>query len=276
MRRRYTVVRVIGISDIPDREKQKEGSKMKRLLILTLIVTLLIAVPSCGDGKAASGSSKASEKKVVRLSKTKLTLEVGQNSTIKLKGAKVNKVKWTSSKRSVATVSKGKIKGKKAGTAVITAKYKSRKYKCKVTVRAEKNDPEQPAGADPSENDEQPAAEKQLTIMLGETKVSVDWKNNDSVAALKELVKDDPLTIQMSMYGGFEQVGKLGTSLPRNDKETTTSAGDIVLYSGNQIVVFYGSNSWSYTRLGYITDQTASGMKKLLGNGDIKLTISME
>ena len=106
--------------------------------------------------------------------------------------------------------------------------------------------------------------------------MAVDWKDNDSVAALKELVKDKPLTIQMSMYGGFEQVGSLGTSLPRNDKETTTSAGDIVLYSGNQIVVFYGSNSWSYTRLGHITDQTASGMKKLLGNGDIKLTLSME
>ncbi len=58
----------------------------------------------------------------------------------------------------------------------------------------------------------------------------------------------------MSMYGGFEQVGEIGTSLPRNDVQTTTSAGDIVLYSGNQIVIFYGNNSWAYTRLGHITD----------------------
>ena len=78
----------------------------------------------------------------------------------------------------------------------------------------------------------------------------------------------------MSMYGGFEQVGSLGTSLPRNDKQTTTEAGDIVLYSGNQIVVFYGSNSWTYTRLGRITDKTAAEMADLLGKGNVTITIS--
>ena len=78
----------------------------------------------------------------------------------------------------------------------------------------------------------------------------------------------------MSMYGGFEQVGSLGTSLPRDDKQITTNAGDIVLYSGNQIVVFYGSNSWAYTRLGRITDKTASEMADLLGNGNVRITIS--
>ena len=255
---------------------------MKRLLILTLIITLIMVVPSCGQGTTAAQSSKTSKKSVIKLSKTKLTLEAGKSKTIKLKGAKASKVKWASSKKQVATVSKGKIKAKKAGTATITAKYKNKKYKCRVTVRDKKADlpvePDQPEvePEQPSENDEQQAAEKQLSLKLGNTNVAVDWKDNDSVAALKELVKDKPLTIQMSMYGGFEQVGSLGTSLPRNDKETTTSAGDIVLYSGNQIVVFYGSNSWSYTRLGHITDQTASGMKKLLGNGDIKLTLSME
>ena len=65
-------------------------------------------------------------------------------------------------------------------------------------------------------------------------------------------------------------------NLPRNDAQTTTSSGDIVLYSGNQIVVFYGSNSWAYTRLGHITDQDEGGMAQLLGNGDVTITISME
>ena len=77
----------------------------------------------------------------------------------------------------------------------------------------------------------------------------------------------------MSMYGGFEQVGAIGTSLPRNDVQTVTSSGDIVLYSGNQIVVFYGSNSWAYTRLGRITDKTPQEMAELLGNGDTTVTI---
>ena len=93
---------------------------------------------------------------------------------------------------------------------------------------------------------------------------------------LKTLCQDRPLTIRMSMYGGFEQVGAIGQSLPRKDSRTTTEAGDIVLYSGDQIVVFYGSNSWAYTRLGHIRDKSAQEMAELLGNGDVTITISTE
>ena len=116
-----------------------------------------------------------------------------------------------------------------------------------------------------------------LTLTIGGTPVQVDWQENASVTALRELVrsKGGSMTVSMSMYGGFEQVGSLGTSLTRNDSQTTTSAGDIVLYSGNQIVVFYGSNSWSYTRLGRITDQNAAGMTQLLGNGNVTLTLTL-
>lgn len=113
-------------------------------------------------------------------------------------------------------------------------------------------------------------------VRIGNKAVNVEWEDNESVQVLRDLCTDKPLNIKMSMYGGFEQVGSIGQSLPRNDKQTTTRAGDIVLYSGNQIVVFYGSNSWSYTRLGHITDQDAKGMAKLLGNGDVTITISME
>lgn len=121
--------------------------------------------------------------------------------------------------------------------------------------------------------------EAQATVMqlkIDDTVVSVEWENNKSVKALKELCADGPLEIQMSMYGGFEQVGSIGTSLPRSDVQTTTQAGDIVLYSGNQMVVFYGSNSWAYTRLGRIMDQTSGDLKRLLGNSDVTITISME
>ena len=120
------------------------------------------------------------------------------------------------------------------------------------------------------------AAEKVLQLKIADTVVEVDWEDNESVAALKNLVNEKQLTVHMSIYGGFEQVGSIGISLPRKDVQTTTSAGDIVLYSGNQIVVFYGSNSWAYTRLGHITDQDTTGMKKLLGNGDVTITVSME
>ena len=113
-----------------------------------------------------------------------------------------------------------------------------------------------------------------MKMSINGTMVNVAWEQNESVDALKQLAAQKPLTINMSMYGGFEQVGSIGQSLPRNDVQTTTSAGDIVLYSGNQIVVFYGSNSWAYTRLGKITDKSASQMKDLLGNGDVTITFT--
>ena len=105
-------------------------------------------------------------------------------------------------------------------------------------------------------------------------KITVEWEDNESVKALAELAGKDGITVDMSMYGGFEQVGSLGQSIKRNDKQTTTSPGDIVLYSGNSIVVFYGSNSWSYTRLGKITGMTESELAELLGNGNVTLTIT--
>lgn len=113
-----------------------------------------------------------------------------------------------------------------------------------------------------------------MKMSINGTMVNVAWEQNESVDALKQLAAEKPLTINMSMYGGFEQVGSIGQNLPKNDVQTTTSAGDIVLYSGNQIVVFYGSNLWAYTRLGKITDKSASQMKDLLGNGDVTITFT--
>ncbi len=120
-----------------------------------------------------------------------------------------------------------------------------------------------------------------MQMMIGETPVTVAWEDNASVEALRALAEgllpaEEGLTIEMSMYGGFEQVGSIGQSLPRDDQQTTTTSGDIVLYSGNQLVVFYGSNSWAYTRLGHITDQTPEQMKALLGSGDVTITLSIK
>lgn len=116
---------------------------------------------------------------------------------------------------------------------------------------------------------------KQLQMEINGTEVTVSWEDNESVIALTELAVKEPIIVQMSMYGGFEQVGSLGMSLPRNDVQTTTSAGDIVLYSGNQIVVFYGSNSWSYTRLGHV-ELSAAEISELLSHGDVAITLSAQ
>ena len=85
-------------------------------------------------------------------------------------------------------------------------------------------------------------SEDTMHLLIGKTEVPVTWEENASVEALKAL---NPITIQMSMYGGFEQVGPVGQRIVHDDVQTDTSYGDIVLYSGDQIVIFYGSNSWA-------------------------------
>ena len=120
------------------------------------------------------------------------------------------------------------------------------------------------------EQEEEPA----LQLTVNGVDVSVLWEDNESVAALIELVREEPLTIQMSPYGGFEQVGPIGQSLPREDVQTTTRPGDLVLYSGDQIVAFYGSNTWAYTRLGRIRDMDPEALTALLGGDAVTLTLS--
>ncbi|MDE5804595.1 MAG: hypothetical protein K2I22_16945 [Lachnospiraceae bacterium] len=119
------------------------------------------------------------------------------------------------------------------------------------------------------------AGEVSILMKIGDEAVTIAWEDNESVRALAELLREQPMSIQMSMYGNFEQVGALGTSLPRDDEQTTTRAGDIVLYSGNQMVVFYGSNSWAYTRLGRITDKSAEELKEMLGSEDVTITLEL-
>lgn len=123
-----------------------------------------------------------------------------------------------------------------------------------------------------AETETEGASEQPMTLRIGEQEVAVTWEENASVEALSDLLGDGPISIQMSMYGGFEQVGPIGQNIVSKDEQTTTEAGDIVLYSGDQIVIFYGSNSWAYTRLGHV-NLSQEEMADLLGNGDVELTL---
>ena len=91
--------------------------------------------------------------------------------------------------------------------------------------------------------------DKTLKLYIDDINIDVTWENNASVNALKEL---ETITVNMHQYGGFEQVGSIGKTITSNDKQITTNPGDIVLYSSNQIVIFFGSNTWSYTKLGHL------------------------
>ncbi len=114
----------------------------------------------------------------------------------------------------------------------------------------------------------------ELTLKINDIEVDVIWTDNDSVRALKNLAKDG-LTINMSKYGGFEQVGSIGSTLPSADTRITTNPGDIVLYSSNQIVLFYDSNTWSYTKLGHI-NLSKSELSDLLGDEDVVITLILK
>ena len=126
-----------------------------------------------------------------------------------------------------------------------------------------------------AENNNSETKEKEMIIKINGQKIPVTWEDNESVTELKNQAEQSPVTVQMSMYGGFEQVGSLGRSYPSNDKRITTQNGDIVLYSSNQIVMFYGSNTWSYTRLGKI-NLPGDEVTELLGKENVELTISVE
>lgn len=135
-------------------------------------------------------------------------------------------------------------------------------------------------GGGTSENDsaetgyEQEDTEMKMQVQAGNDTFTATLEENVAVDALAEMMKEGPVTISMSDYAGFEKVGSLGRSLPSSNRQTTTHTGDIVLYNNSQIVIFYGSNSWSYTRLGRIDDLT--GWEEALGSGDITVTFSLQ
>ena len=115
----------------------------------------------------------------------------------------------------------------------------------------------------------------QITSDSGSHTLTATLADNSSAMAFYQLLKKGPLTVDMHDYGSFEKVGSLGTTLPRNDTQITTTAGDIILYQGNQITIYYDTNSWNFTRLGKVvstsstTSITQAELKKILGKGNV-------
>ena len=109
----------------------------------------------------------------------------------------------------------------------------------------------------------------QITSDSGNHNLTATLADNSSATAFYQLLEKGPLTVDMHDYGNFEKVGSLGTKLPRNDTQITTQAGDIILYQGNQITIYYDTNSWNFTRLGKVDGVTQAELKKILGKGDV-------
>ena len=114
-----------------------------------------------------------------------------------------------------------------------------------------------------------------LTIQIGGQTLTASLENNPSAQALQELLAEGPLSVSVQNYGGFEKVGTLPQSLPRDDVQTTTAPGDIMLYQGDSIVLFYGSNTWSYTKLGTISGYSEEELRAILGGDDTTISLSI-
>lgn len=116
-----------------------------------------------------------------------------------------------------------------------------------------------------------------MYITINGNKLEVTLAENAAADALVKKLKRGDITYTANDYGDFEKVGSLGFSLPTNNEQITARAGDVILYSGNQIVLFYGSNSWSYTRLGKMNGYTATELRTLLGagKGSVQVTVSL-
>lgn len=134
--------------------------------------------------------------------------------------------------------------------------------------------PDTPAQPEEPEAPEPTQEEPTLTITFGDHVLSATFADNSSAAEFQALLAQGPLTIEMEDYGGFEKVGPLGTSLTQNDAQITTEPGDIILYQGNQITVYYGTNTWSFTRLARIDDPT--DLQEKLGDGTVSITFSLD
>jgi len=117
---------------------------------------------------------------------------------------------------------------------------------------------------------EESQKEINMKLYIDEIELEVSWEDNDSVKELKEIL---PLTINMHEYGGFEQTGSIGQSITRNDKQIDVLPGDIVLYNGNQISVFYNESSWSYTKLGHINNKSDSELNTLLNKESVTFVL---
>lgn len=114
-----------------------------------------------------------------------------------------------------------------------------------------------------------------VNIQIGEHILKAELAGNSSAEAFAELLTQGPVTVPMHDYAGMEKVGTLPTSLPENNQQINTVPGDLILYQGNSITIYYGTNSWSLTRLGKLQDVTEQELREILGQGDVEATFSI-
>lgn len=124
----------------------------------------------------------------------------------------------------------------------------------------------------------QTMADEKLNITIGNETRTVVLVDNVGTRAMIAALHAGSITFTAHDYGDFEKVGALGQSLPTDDHKINTSAGDVVLYNGNNICIFYGSNTWSYTRIGRLENMSADEVRRFVraDEGQVEVTLSIQ
>ena len=116
----------------------------------------------------------------------------------------------------------------------------------------------------------------EFIIEVNGKELTIKAEDNSSSKALIEKLQEGEVIIEAQDYGNFEKVGSLGFDLPRNDMQYTTKPGDVILYMGNQLTIYYDTNSWNFTKLGEVTNVSESELKEILGDGNVTLTLKLK
>ena len=119
-------------------------------------------------------------------------------------------------------------------------------------------------------------SESELLISVNGHELTASFADSTAAAELAEKLKAEPVTVSLNEYGGFEKVGRLPWALTKTDEKIDTEPCDIMLYQGDQMTIFYNSNSWSYTKLGHIGNITQEELKSILGEGDVTVTLALK
>lgn len=146
-------------------------------------------------------------------------------------------------------------------------------FGCTQTAASSSTSPAQSDSVTSDASSQPDAEQEMLYITVGEHEFWAEFEDNVSAQEFKELLEQGPITVSMDDYGGFEKVGPLGTTLTRSDESIATQPGDVILYQGSQITIYYAPNSWNFTKLAKIED--VSDLKEKLGKGSIEATFSL-
>ena len=119
--------------------------------------------------------------------------------------------------------------------------------------------------------------EQKLYLTIGEQTMTATLVDNSSTQALVRALKEAPITYEAHDYGGFEKVGDMGHTFPQNNQQITTASGDLILYLGSNLCIYYDTNSWNFTRIGRIDNATQAEVKQFVnaGGGNVSVTLSI-